>query len=77
MGEGLHAPALLGGDRTAEVADLHFGAGRLGLLEEVRQAAAGADLPGFGQREFLVGGLAEDDGAQRQSGEEQSHGGEE
>jgi len=74
MGEGLHAPAVLRGDRTAEIADLHFGAGRLGLEEEVRQAAAGADLLGFGQRVILVGGAAEHGGAERQGGEEQSHG---
>ena len=76
MGEGLHPPAVLRGDRTAEVTDLHFGAGRLGLEEEIRQAAAGADFLGFGERVILVGGLAEHGGAQRQGGEEQSHGGE-
>ena len=75
MGEGLHAPAVLGGDRAAEVADLDLRSGRLGLAEEIREPSARRDLPGFEEREILVGGLAEDGGAQRQDGEERSHGG--
>ena len=74
MSEGLHAPAVLGGDRAAEITDLDLRAGRLGLAEEIREPAAGADLLRVGQREILAGGLAEDGGAQRQGGEEQSHG---
>ena len=75
MGKGLHAPAPLRGDRTTEVTDLHFGAGRLGFEEEIRQAAAGADLLGVDQWVVLVGSVTEDSGAQRQGGEKQSHGG--
>ena len=75
MSEGLHAPAVLRGDGTAKVTNLELGAGRLGLEEEIREAAAGTDLLGVDQRVILVGGLTEDGGAQRQSGKEQSHGG--
>ena len=74
MGEGLHAPTVLRGDRAAKVADLELSAGRLRLLEEVRQATAGADFLRVGQRVVLVGGVTEDSGAQRQGGEKQSHG---
>ena len=63
MGKGLHAPAPLRGDRTTEVTNLHFGAGRLGFEEEIRQAAAGADLLGVDEGIVLVGSLTESDDA--------------
>ena len=75
MGESLYAPTILRGDRAAKVANLELGAGRLGLQEEVREAAAGPDLLGIDQRVILIGGMTEDGGAKRQGGEKQSHGG--